>query len=109
MPVFGYTHGLIISQTVRKVMNKRPSPPENTALPLDASTLDGLPNPVCLIGQSLIIVDYNRAAPRLLGEMVLGARLDKTIRWTGPTLSRLSVTLSTAHPTREAIFFCPMP
>ena len=55
-------------------MNKRPSPPQNTALPLDASTLGGLPDPVFLVGQSLIIVDYNRAARCLLGETVLGAK-----------------------------------
>ena len=41
--------------------------------------LDGLPDPVFLVDQILIIVDYNRAARRLLGETVLGAKVDESL------------------------------
>ena len=60
-------------------MTKRPSPSEGTALPLDASMLDGLPDPVFLVDQSLTIVDCNRAARNLLGDDAQGAKLAESL------------------------------
>ena len=84
-------------------MNKRPSPPQNTALPLDASTLDGLPDPVFLVGQSMIIVDYNRAARLHLGETVLGAKLDKSLD-SADVIQAISDSLAGTPGTRSDIF-----
>ena len=60
-------------------MNKRSLPLVDTKLPLDASMLDGLPNPVFLVDQAHVIVDCNRAAQRLLGPMALGMELGKSV------------------------------
>ena len=69
----------------------------------DASTLDGLPDPVCLVGQSLIIVDYNRAARRLLGETVLGAKLGKSLD-SADVIQAISDSLTGTPDTRRYIF-----
>ena len=52
---------------------------EPTALPLDASMLDGLPDPVLLVDANHEIVDFNRAAKQLFGADVLGAKLETTV------------------------------
>jgi two-component system phosphate regulon sensor histidine kinase PhoR len=51
----------------------------NTDLPLDASMLDGLPDPVFLVDQRRITVDCNRAARQLLGKRALGSKLDELL------------------------------
>jgi two-component system, OmpR family, phosphate regulon sensor histidine kinase PhoR len=48
-------------------------------LPLDASMLDGLPDPVFLVDQSRIVVDCNRAARTLLGDGALGMKLSESL------------------------------
>ncbi len=48
-------------------------------LPLDASMLDGLPDPVFLVDQKLVIVDSNRAARHLLGSNALGNKLEQSL------------------------------
>lgn len=52
---------------------------EPTALPLDASMLNGLPDPVLLVDANHEIVDFNRAAKQLFGADVLGAKLETTV------------------------------
>ncbi len=56
-------------------MSQPQSPADQTPPPLDASMLDGLPDPVFLVDPSLVVVDYNRAARHLLGSGALGAKL----------------------------------
>lgn len=48
-------------------------------LPLDASMLDGLPDPVLLVDTAHVIVDFNRAAKQLFGADALGAKLERTV------------------------------
>ncbi len=54
-----------------------PHVPKDTVLPLDASLLDGLSDPVILVDPDHTIVDYNRAARSMLGRDALDARLDR--------------------------------
>ena len=54
-----------------------PPSDKNIGLPLDASMLDGLPDPVFLVDQNLVIVDSNREARQLLGPDALGGKLAK--------------------------------
>lgn len=53
--------------------------PASAGLPLDASMLDGLPDPVFLVDQDHVIVDYNRAGRLLLGTATLGSKLDVSL------------------------------
>jgi len=62
-----------------KAMNKRSPSPDDTKLPLDASILDGLSDPVFLVDQALTIVDCNRAGERLLGGGAVGSKLGKSL------------------------------
>ena len=64
--------------------------------------LDGLPDPVFLVGQSLIIVDYNRDARRLLGETVLGAKLGKSLD-SADVIQAISDSLTGTPDTRSDI------
>jgi len=73
------------------------------ALPLDASMLDGLPDPVFLVDQALVIVDYNRAARNLLGVDVLGAKLDKALD-SAAVAAAISDTLGGTPGTRSEVF-----
>tara|TARA_Y100001936_G_scaffold226262_1_gene245478 strand:+ start:1152 stop:1754 length:603 start_codon:yes stop_codon:yes gene_type:complete len=52
---------------------------ENNILPLDASMLDGLPDPVFLVDENLVIVDSNRAAEQLLGPDALGNKMEHSL------------------------------
>ena len=52
---------------------------QNADLPLDAGMLDGLPDPVFLVDQNLVIVDSNRAARNLLGSEALGDKLQNSL------------------------------
>lgn len=73
------------------------------SLPLDASMLDGLPDPVFLVDQSLIIVDYNRAARRLLGDKALGARLDVSLN-SPDVIQAITDSLAGTPSTRSEVF-----
>jgi len=65
--------------------------------------LDGLPYPVFLVDQSLIIVDYNRAARRLPGETALGAKLYESLD-SADVIQAISDSLAGTPGTRSDIF-----
>ena len=72
-------------------------------LPLDAGMLDGLPDPVFLVDQGLIVVDFNRAARRLLGEKALGAQLDESLNNTH-VIQAIGQSLGGSPGTRSEVF-----
>ncbi|MDA1327136.1 MAG: ATP-binding protein [Proteobacteria bacterium] len=72
-------------------------------LPLDAGMLDGLPDPVFLVDQGLIVVDFNRAARRLLGEKALGANLDESLN-NPHVIQAIGQSLSGAPGKRSEVF-----
>jgi two-component system phosphate regulon sensor histidine kinase PhoR len=77
--------------------------------PLDASMLDGLPDPVFLVDQDLIIVDCNRSARDLLGEDALNNKLEESIvddEIAGSIKDSLS---GMSVPRREVSLSSPMP
>ena len=57
-------------------MNDQSDITKDARPPLDASVLDGLLDPVILVDSEHVIVDYNRAARRLLGRDALGTKID---------------------------------
>ena len=73
-------------------------------MPLDASMLDGLPDPVFLVDQSLVIVDSNRAARNLLGPYALGNKLDKSLD-NADVASAIEASLSGMPGSRQEVFF----
>lgn len=84
-------------------MNTRSIIPEKTNLPLDAGMLDGLPDPVFLVDQAHIIVDYNRSARQLLGEAALGAKLDELLN-SGDVIRAIEQSLAGTPGTRSEVF-----
>ena len=84
-------------------MDKPTKSSENAALPLDASMLDGLPDPVFLVDQSSIIVDYNRAARHLHGEAALGAKLDESLN-SDDVIQAIGESLAGTPGTRRDVF-----
>ena len=84
-------------------MNKRPLPSQDAKLPLDASMLDGLPDPVFLVDRKHVIVDYNRAAKQLLGAGALGSRLDETLD-SAHIIDAIDATLGGTPGTRREVF-----
>ena len=77
--------------------------------PLDAGMLDGLPDPVFLVDQDLIIVDCNRSARDLLGEDALNNKLEESIvddEISGSIKDSLS---GMSVPRREVSLSSPMP
>jgi two-component system phosphate regulon sensor histidine kinase PhoR len=88
-------------------MPKHPSPSEGTTVPLDTSMLDGLPDPVFLVDQSLIIVDYNRAARSLLGEKALHAKLVESLD-SADVLRAINESLGGTPGSRREVFL-PFP
>jgi two-component system, OmpR family, phosphate regulon sensor histidine kinase PhoR len=81
-----------------------PPSDKNSGLPLDASMLDGLPDPVFLVDQSLIIVDSNRAARNLLGPDALGGKLEKSLE-SADVANAIEDSLSGMPGTRQEVFF----
>ena len=77
---------------------------KHDALPLDASMLDGLPDPVFLVDQNLVIVDNNRAARHLLGPDALGNKLDKSLD-SADVASAIEASLSGMPGSRQEVFF----
>ena len=57
-------------------MSRQLPAPEEAPIPLDASMLNGLPDPVFLVDLKHVIVDCNRAARQLLGRDTLGSMLE---------------------------------
>ena len=84
-------------------MNEHLSPSHNAVLPLDASMLDGLPDPVFLVDQSLTIVDCNRAARLLLGDGVVGAKLAGSLD-SAEILEAIDDSLGGSPGTRREVF-----
>ena len=66
--------------------------------------LDGLPDPVFLVDQSLIIVDSNRAARNLLGPDALGGKLEKSLE-SADVANAIEDSLSGMPGTRQEVFF----
>jgi two-component system phosphate regulon sensor histidine kinase PhoR len=84
-------------------MNEHLSPSHNAVLPLDASMLDGLPDPVFLVDQSLTIVDCNRAARLLLGDGTVGAKLAGSLD-SAEILEAIDDSLGGSPGTRREVF-----
>jgi len=63
------------SDAIHISMNTNSTSQKSAAPPLDASVLDGLPDPVILVDPGHVIVDYNRAARLLLGRDAFEAPL----------------------------------
>jgi two-component system phosphate regulon sensor histidine kinase PhoR len=85
----------------------QPTLTEDARLPLDAGMLDGLRDPVFLVDEDRIIVDYNRAARHLLGIEALGTALDKSLD-SAPAVAAIGDTLrGTSVETIEV--FLPYP
>jgi two-component system phosphate regulon sensor histidine kinase PhoR len=84
-------------------MNEHLSPSHNAVLPLDASMLDGLPDPVFLVDQSLTIVDCNRAARLLLGDGAVGAKLAGSLD-SAEILEAIDDSLGGSPGTRREVF-----
>jgi len=84
-------------------MNEHLSPSHNAVLPLDASMLDGLPDPVFLVDQSLTIVDCNRAARLLLGDGTVGAKLAGSLD-SAEILEAIDDSLGESPCTRREVF-----
>ena len=72
-------------------------------LPLDASILDGLPDPVFLVDQAHLIVDCNRAGRRLLGEQAVGSELATSLN-SGDVITAVENTLDGNPGTRSEVF-----
>ncbi len=78
-----------------------------SGLPLDASMLDGLPDPVILVDQQHIIVDYNRAARHLLGRGALTRKLDDLLN-SEQIIDEVAYRLAGA-PSTQCEIFLPYP
>ncbi|NQU60897.1 MAG: PAS domain-containing protein [Rhodospirillales bacterium] len=72
-------------------------------LPLDASILDGLPDPVFLVDQAHLIVDCNRAGRRLLGGEAVGCELAKSLN-NNDVITAVENTLDGNPGTRTEVF-----
>jgi two-component system phosphate regulon sensor histidine kinase PhoR len=66
--------------------------------------LDGLPDPVLLVDQNLVIVDSNRAARKLLGPDALGNKLDRSLD-NADVASAIEASLSGMPGSRQEVFF----
>jgi two-component system, OmpR family, phosphate regulon sensor histidine kinase PhoR len=72
-------------------------------LPLDASMLDGLPDPVFLVDLKHIVVDFNRAARQLLGADAIGYKIDELLD-SSHILGAIDTTLGGQPGTRSEVF-----
>ena len=75
--------------------------------PLDAGMLDGLPDPVFLVDQSLLIVDSNRAARHLLGPDALGRKLKDS--WDNADVESAIINSLSGMPATRQQVFLPYP
>lgn len=72
-------------------------------LPLDASMLDGLPDPVFLVDLNHIVVDFNRAARQLLGADAIGYKIDELLD-SSHIIGAIDATLGGQPGTRSEVF-----
>jgi two-component system phosphate regulon sensor histidine kinase PhoR len=83
-------------------MSTQSPAPEEVRIPLDASMLNGLPDPVFLVDLKHVIVDCNRAAKQLLGTDALGSMLDELLN--SPFIvDTIDATLSGTPGTRSEV------
>lgn len=75
----------------------------NPELPLDASMLDGMPDPVFLVDLKHIVVDSNRAARQLLGADAIGYKIDELLN-SSHIIGAIDATLGGQPGTRSEIF-----
>jgi len=88
-------------------MKKSSAPLRKASPPLDASMLDGLPDPVFLVDQALVVVDFNRAARQFLGNKALGVTLAESLD-SADVLHAIEATLDGVPGTRSEVFL-PFP
>ena len=88
-------------------MNEDSPPAENSKPPLDASMLNGLPDPVFLVDPEHRIVDYNRAARWLLVVEAVGSMVDGTLN-NARIIEAVDNTLE-GTPETHGDFFLPFP
>lgn len=89
-------------------MNKRPSPPEDARLPLNASMLDGLSDPVILLDRERRVVSHNLTARQLLGADATGPALERFLNNPQNSVALTAVRQGGARQRAEVVLPSPM-